>query len=249
MLKYSDDLNTIGGRIAYLFNQTEHYKLTDGNLYNAVREMYNRGILEYTEIARNKGEKKDDYAERIDDKHKLNIRNSYFQITRHLVNEVVPSTDWIIKYSRFFECSTDYILGCVKVPEQVTSGLTTTAINNLLADKEKGIVTNSLLETNGIDFIIQALRSYTQQSNMNNHIASQLTSNLPGVTDNDLEVFNSSLKNGNERIKETEAIECFNKLLADNALNAYLDQQAFFSFKNNLGTAYIAPPIQVKFTK
>lgn len=233
-MKYSDDLETIGGRIAYLFNKTDKYKLTENNLYSAIREMYNLGILEYTEIAKEKNEAAANYDKRVSDRHKTDITNSYNQITRHLLNKVIPSTQWILKYSKFFKCSTDYILGCIDTPQKLTSGLTTNAINNLLSDKEKGLVTNSLLETNAIDYIIQALHFYTKYVHANNYIFNQLDNNIPGITQTDLDVFYSNLKAGNQSQKDAMACVCFDNILRDKALKEYLENYAFDNFSEKL---------------
>ena len=173
----------------------------------------------------------------------ITISNGYKTIRSHIMDEVSElDMQWLKNYCDFFNCSADYLLGKIDsftyddelLKARSQSKLSDSAIKNLLADKEKCLVVNSLLETDSIKYIVEALQASTHFQHMNNYISNQIDSNLPGVTDDDLEIFLSNLKAGNESLKENMAVVCFDLILKDDSLNDYLEQQAFFKFHDKL---------------
>lgn len=156
-MKYNADLKTIGGRLAYLFNEGK-YNLDDNGLYIPIRDMYKGKILEYTEVPKDKNEAKKHYEQRIKDQHNKDIQNSYNQVTLHLKNKREPSTKWVIRYAKFFNCSADFILG-IHDNKFLDSGLNDVSIKNLrtinknmLTDSEKNTLNNLLSTNKGLSF-------------------------------------------------------------------------------------------------
>ena len=171
------------------------------------------------------------------------ISNGYKTIRSHIMDEVNElDMQWLKNYCDFFECSADYLLGKIDsftyddelLKSRSQSKLSDSAIKKLLDDKEKSLVINSLLETNGIDYIIQALHFYTKYVHANNYIFNQLDNNIPGITQSDLDVFYSNLKAGNESQKDIMASVCFDNILRDKALKEYLENYAFDDFSEKL---------------
>ena len=157
-MQYSKDLATVGGRLAYMFNECQ-YDLDKGGLRQAIKEMYKRGdILDYSPIEIDKTDSKKTAALKESDSHEKDIDFTYNQIRLHLNNAREVSTKWVIRYARFFNCSADYILG---ISDQALKdcGLNDIAIKNLytlthyaLRDSEKETLNNLFVVNRGLTF-------------------------------------------------------------------------------------------------
>lgn len=145
------------------------------------------------------------------------------------------STTVLKLYCDYLGCTADYLLGTQDVAkESKASGLSETAINKLLARKETQKVINSLLETDSVNYFIQALSASVQIPHMNNFISNQLKANMLGVTKSDKDLYKSCLQAGTQSQVEQCAIICFDKLLHDKKLNDYFDDKATKRFLKNL---------------
>lgn len=144
MKQYSDDLKTSGGRLAYLFKESQ-YNLDDCHLRNAIRKMYDDGILEYSAVEVDKTDSKKTAALKEKDRHEKDITNTYNQIIRHLNNKSEISPIWLKRYHAFFNCTSDFLLGLSDNAFNDT-GLNDIAIKNLrIYNQDDKEILNALL--------------------------------------------------------------------------------------------------------
>lgn len=162
MKKYSGDLSTSGGRLAYLF-QESGYTLDDCNLRNAIRQMYKDEILKYSAVEIDKTDSKETAALKIKDRHDKDIINTYNQIIRHLNNKTEIAPIWLKRYHDFFNCTSDFLLGLSDKAFNNT-GLNDVAIKNLRIynQNDKEVLNDLLTIKRGMifRFMLRAIRRY-----------------------------------------------------------------------------------------
>ena len=213
-MKVVKDTSTFGGKLYYLFKYEKGYDLEKASALRQIK------------------------ADMIDKKLISADYDLRSQLSKDIkFNLPVPSisTTVLKLYCDYLGCTSDYLLGTQDVEkESKATGLSKTAINKLLASKETQKVVNSLLETNGINYITQALYASVQLPHMNNFISNQLKTDILGTTQTDKDLYQSCLKAGTQSQVEQFAIVCFDRLLHDKKLNDYFDDKATKRFYKNL---------------
>lgn len=158
MKKYSKDLSTSGGRLAYLFN-TNNYNLDKGDLRKAIRKMYIDGVLQFSPVKKDKTDSKETVALKEKGQHDADITNAYNQIIRHLNNQKIE-VDWLVRYCKFFNCSADYLLGIIESPLNET-GLSLECISKLKrSDADTRELFSDMVESGHIKNVVSVMRSF-----------------------------------------------------------------------------------------
>lgn len=158
MKKYSKDLSTSGGRLAYLFN-TNNYDLDKGDLRKAIRKMYIDGVLEFSPVEKDKTDSKETAALKEKNQHDADITNAYNQIIRHLNNKKIE-VDWLVRYCKFFNCSADYLLGIIESPLNET-GLSLESISKLKrSDADTRELFSDMIESGYMEDVVSVMRSF-----------------------------------------------------------------------------------------
>lgn len=217
-MEVEKSLKTFGGRLYTLFKD-KGYDLEPQNSH-AIRDikkkMIKKGIIPET----------------------YDIRARIQQDVKIKENHPDIYTSAITIYCDFLKCSADYLLGFMEkdvADMEKRSGLSEKAIRKLKTNKDYLLVTNTLLEKNGIDFIVQALQAYTYYLHANTYISGQLKAEkIFGITQSDLDMFNANLKSGNNSLKEDYAIVCFDNILKEPNLVDHFLNQAQDRFSNQL---------------
>lgn len=174
--------------------------------------------------------------------------NSYKTIKSHVFGGNCD-VKWLKRYCEYFDCPADYLLGFIEkdfADIHTKTGLSNIAIRKLATNKDYRFVANALLEKNGIDNIVQALKADSFYSTQTNYILSQLyqknkngritkkSKNLHGVTNDDLEIFKTNQEVGYKDFQEQMACVCFDSLRSDKSLSDYFFKQATKRFEDQL---------------
>ena len=159
------------------------------------------------------------FSDDISEKTFASYRKSIKDHVNGKVNSI--SYEWINIYCNFFGCSADYILGFIEefthddeiLKNHADNTLSSAAVRTLNRNKKYQLVTNAILETKCIDYLVQYIQyRFDNDIQMNvfrncikAEIASDENNNFKMFSDKAIKSFDDSFNLGWEKNKDSSA--------------------------------------------